>query len=117
VNYAVEYVWHEARRAGRGRRMKRMRRTLTVLALYALGLVAACGGSSLRPAGTSCSTDGDCAAGLSCLSLAMISDAGCTAVATTCSKACHVDDDCVAVGPKFKCFASCGATNACGQTM
>jgi hypothetical protein len=98
-------------------RMKRIRTIPTVLAIYAIGLVAACGGSPLRPAGTTCSTDGECAAGLSCLSLAMISDAGCTALATTCSKACQVDGDCVAVGPKFKCFASCGATNACGQTM
>lgn len=76
-----------------------------------------CSGSSLRPAGTSCSTDGDCAAGLVCLGLGMFTEAGCTSTAKACTKSCLMDSDCVSVGPKFKCFADCSGSNTCGQTQ
>jgi hypothetical protein len=82
--------------------------------LSSLGI--GCSSNALRPAGTSCSGDGDCAAGLSCLGLATFSDAGCSTTANACSKECHVDGDCAAVGPTFKCFAGCGNVSICGQT-
>jgi hypothetical protein len=99
-----------------------MRRTATLLAvtlstLSTLALATACSSNSLRPAGQSCSSDGDCAAGLTCLGLGMFSDAGCMTVVKACSKHCQTDTDCTSVGPKFKCFGDCSGTNTCGQTQ
>jgi hypothetical protein len=95
-----------------------MARTLSVFILLGVGLVGdwACG-SPLGSAGAACSADGDCAAGLSCLSIATASGSACTTQASICSKPCKADGDCVAVGPRFKCFAACGATGACGLTQ
>ena len=89
------------------------------LATSLLALAMACGSTSLRPAGTSCTSDAECAAGLSCLGLvAKLSDAGaCANVAMACSKACLVDSDCAAVGATFKCFPSCNGAKSCGQTQ
>jgi hypothetical protein len=95
--------------------MQRIAGEVLVAIMCALSLDVACSGS-LGSAGTSCSSDNDCAAGLSCIGLAAPSDAGCTSVAYACSKRCRVDADCAAVGPKFRCFADCGTANTCGQT-
>ena len=110
-------TFHFAR--GQKETMTSVRRTLgAFLAMSAcvLGFGIACSSASLRPAGSGCSVDGDCAAGLSCLGIANFSDAGCTSIAKACSKVCRVDGDCTAVGAKFKCFAGCDATSTCGQT-
>jgi hypothetical protein len=74
-------------------------------------------GSALAPAGGQCNADGDCAAGLSCLGLASKSGASCSTVVKACSKSCKTDNDCAAVAPNFKCFATCGSTvsGTCGQ--
>jgi hypothetical protein len=95
--------------------MRRMLRALIVASMCVLGSGIACSGS-LLPAASGCSSDSECAAGLSCLALASISDAGCTAIAFACSKTCRVNDDCTAVGPRFKCFMACGGMGTCGQT-
>ena len=51
------------------------------------------------------------------VSLAEVNDGSCVTLAKACSKTCSVDADCVAVGPQFKCFATCsGGKGACGQT-
>jgi hypothetical protein len=84
--------------------------------LLVLGALHACG-SSLQPAGTGCASDGECGAGLTCLGLATLSDAGCSTEARTCSKVCRGDSDCLAVGANFKCFASCEGTGTCGRTQ
>jgi hypothetical protein len=93
--------------------MPRMLRALVGMCVLGSGI--ACSGS-LAPAGSGCSSDSDCAAGLSCLGVGLFSDAGCSSVARACSKPCRVDGDCAAVGPKFRCFADCGGRNTCGQT-
>jgi hypothetical protein len=84
-----------------------------------LALLIACSSASLRPAGTSCTSDAECAAGLSCLGLvAQVSDAGaCANAAMACSKGCLVDSDCAAVGATFKCFPACSGGMSCGQTQ
>lgn len=85
-----------------------------VLVAFVGALVApSCGDRALAPAGAVCSSDGDCAAGLACLGVARLSDAGCARLAQLCSKACRSDRDCVAVGEKFQCFADCDGTSTC----
>jgi|GEM_PF-2743362 len=94
----------------------------TLLVVLALGLLvsAASGGcgSPLSVAGTACTSDDGCAAGLSCLALERASDAGCETLVKVCSKPCRMAADCVAVGAKFKCFPKCnGSDGTCGQTQ
>jgi hypothetical protein len=80
-------------------------------------LLAACSAAASRPAGAACSSNGDCGSGLSCLGLAMFSDAGCTSAGMACSKACQSDGDCASLGPGFKCFAGCAGASSCGATL
>jgi hypothetical protein len=72
--------------------MRNARRVFVAATLLVLGLTGACG-SPLSPAGTSCSSDGDCAAGLSCLALGSAPGGDCTTIANVCSKPCHIDGD------------------------
>ncbi|HVU03278.1 MAG TPA: hypothetical protein VHE30_16070 [Polyangiaceae bacterium] len=90
-------------------------RAVWLVGLSGLAVVAACG-SPLQDAGTSCSADDACSAGLSCLPLMAKSGDTCTLVASVCSKGCRVDSDCAAVGPNFKCFLSCDGSGTCGRT-
>ena len=93
-----------------------MRTFVVVVAL--LLPFAACSSASLKPAGTACGADSDCAAGLSCLDLvAIVSDAGCTTAAKACSKVCTLDTDCAALGSSFMCFTACDGSRACGATQ
>ena len=72
-----------------------LRRLARWLAIGSFAVPFGCGPGSLRAAGTSCSTDGQCAAGLQCLPLtAATGDAGCTAFVSVCSKTCQTDPDC-----------------------
>jgi hypothetical protein len=89
------------------------------LLLAALPTVVACsdGTSTLKPAGISCSTDGECAAGLSCENLGSFSEAGCTPIAKACSRLCSTDSDCAPLGSTFKCFSACDGTHSCGATQ
>jgi len=96
-----------------------MARTLRVFILMGACLVGdwACG-SPLGSAGASCTADGECAAGLSCLAIATSPGAACVSQASVCSKHCKADSDCVAVGPGFKCLTACGqAAGTCGLTQ
>jgi hypothetical protein len=94
-----------------------LRRLARWLAIGSFAVPFGCGPGSLRAAGTSCSTDGQCAAGLQCLPLtAATGDAGCTAFVSVCSKTCQTDPDCAAVGPNYTCFGMCGGGNTCAQT-
>lgn len=90
-------------------------RALISAGACALGCAAACG-SPLNEAGTGCATDGDCAAGLSCLPLASAPGTDCRTVLDTCSKKCKADADCVAVAPDFKCIPTCDGGGTCGKT-
>jgi hypothetical protein len=96
-------------------------RRLTASGITAICIFLGCGPPALRVAGTSCSTDGDCGAGLQCLPLAGAGgggDAGCTVFATVCSKTCMTDMDCAAVGTNFTCFSMCsGAMSTCAQSQ
>jgi len=86
--------------------------------LALVAAVSACSSStSLKSAGTSCSSDGECAAGLSCLPLGVFSDAGCMTAAKACSKTCSLDSDCAPLGTSYKCFAACDGTRSCGATQ
>jgi hypothetical protein len=92
----------------------RAKRGIGVLLAAALG----CSSSSLKPAGTACNSDSECAAGLSCASLVgTIDDGGCTAIVKACSKMCTLDSDCAPLGPSFKCFVTCDGIRACGATQ
>jgi hypothetical protein len=73
----------------------------------AAGALAGCGDGTLREAGSSCSQDGDCAAGLSCLGIGNTAGGACTTVARACTKACTTDLDCLAVGSSYRCLPSC----------
>jgi hypothetical protein len=94
---------------------------MRVLMLMAAGLVlalVACSSTTLKSAGTACSSDSECAAGLSCLPLAAVTDAGCTTLAKACSKNCTVNSDCTSLGSTFTCFGNCdGGSRACGATQ
>jgi hypothetical protein len=81
-----------------------------------LAVVVACGGSSLKSAGTSCSGDSQCAAGLSCLAVGAFTEAGCAYGASACTRPCTIASDCAPLGADFQCFASCDGTLACGLT-
>ena len=89
--------------------------------IIALGLpllvAMACSSNSLRPAGTACNSDSDCAAGLTCVGLGAFTDAGCTTAAMACSKPCTLDTDCAALGSSYKCFAACDGTRSCEATQ
>jgi hypothetical protein len=89
----------------------------TFMATGLLMVLFACSSSPLKSAGTSCSADSDCAAGLSCLALSAVTDAGCTSLAKACSKACTVNSDCASLGSNYTCFGNCGSTRACGATQ
>lgn len=99
-----------------------MRRTTAFLVLLAvsatvlLALTPGCGSNSLHEAGTSCSTDSDCAAGLSCLGIANNSGGACSTIAHSCTKSCVTSLDCLAVGLNFSCLPSCGSEGTCTQT-
>jgi len=93
-----------------------MKMTFRILPGLLLALLCACSSDALRGAGTSCTSDGDCAAGLNCLGLGVASDGGCSTAISACSKTCQTDADCVSVGAKFRCFAGCGTPSSCGQT-
>jgi hypothetical protein len=76
----------------------------------------ACSSPPLRSAGTLCTSDSDCGAGLSCLAPGVFTDAGCTTLAESCSKPCAIDSDCVSLGTHFMCLIACDGTRACGAT-
>lgn len=93
-------------------------RTLFVLAaMVAVSWFSGCSSAPLKVAGTACSADSDCAAGLSCRALGAFTDAGCTTGAKACTKPCTIDADCAALGGSFKCFAACDGSRACGATQ
>jgi hypothetical protein len=79
--------------------------------------IVACSSAALKPAGTACTSDNQCAAGLSCLPLGAFTEAGCTPAASACSKSCNVDTDCSPLGASFKCFAACNGSLSCGATQ
>jgi hypothetical protein len=97
------------------RRMARMRSAVVAAALSLLEVGPGCG-SPLASAGSGCSGDDECAAGLACLGLAKSSGGHCLPQATLCSKPCRNDGDCAAVGPDFKCIATCSGAGVCGPT-
>ena len=95
-----------------------LRRVAVGLVVGSLVAWLGCGPGSLRAAGTSCTTDNQCAAGLQCLPLTVPGANGaCMPFVSVCSKTCMTDPDCAAVGPSYTCFAMCaGGTNACAET-
>jgi len=92
-------------------------RLLCASLLLAPALACSSTSTALKPAGTSCGADSECAAGLSCLALGAFTDAGCTPAAKACSRVCTLDSDCTPLGPSFKCFAACDNTRSCGATQ
>jgi len=89
-----------------------------VAPLLAGALALACSaGGGLLPAGTSCSSDGDCGLGLSCLLISVQIDGGssCSSLVAACSKSCQTQNDCAAVGTGFHCFV-CDGTGVCALT-
>jgi len=97
--------------------MRAMRSVLVLTSfLPLLTPFLACSSAPLRPAGTLCSSDSDCGAGLACLGYGAFSDAGCTTSAMACSKPCTFDSDCASLGARYKCFLACGGTRSCGAT-
>jgi hypothetical protein len=92
-------------------------RALMLTAAGPLLVLFACSSSTLKPAGDACSSDSECAAGLSCLALPAVTDAGCTTLAKACSKACTINSDCASLGSNFTCFGNCGGSRACGATQ
>jgi hypothetical protein len=89
---------------------------LLPLSVFLLSTLA-CGATPLKEAGRACTADSDCAAGLSCLGIGSLSDAGCTPVIKACSHVCAADSDCVPLGSSFKCFNGCNGTSSCGATQ
>jgi hypothetical protein len=83
-----------------------------------LAALACSSNNALKPAGTACNADADCAAGLSCLvAVGTVTDAGCAATVKDCSKTCALDSDCAPLGSSFKCFAACDGTHSCAATQ
>src|SRR5260370_24734066 len=98
--------------------MNAMRSILVVPWLFALLIaLAECSSTPLRSAGTVCSPDSECGAGLSCLGLGTFTDAGCTTLAQSCSKRCALDSDCASLGSNFKCLVACDGTRARVATL
>jgi hypothetical protein len=98
--------------------MSTMRSVLEVPLFFVLLIpFAACGSTALRSAGTLCSSDPECGAGLSCLGLGTFTDAGCTTLAKSCSKPCAQNSDCTSLGSRFMCLVACDGTRACGATF
>lgn len=81
----------------------------------ALLCLVACG-SPLDGPGVSCSSNGDCGAGLACLEVASAPGDGCKTLLRVCSKPCKVTGDCAAVGPKFECTPTCNGKGTCTAT-
>ena len=99
------------------RRMKRLGVALGASVVIAmLAPIAGCGSNALHEAGTACSADDDCAAGLSCLGIGNGTGGSCVTVARACTKSCSSDLDCLAVGSGFRCLPSCSAASTCVQT-
>ena len=92
-------------------------RVLKLTAACLLLVLVACSSPTLKVAGTACSSDSDCAAGLSCLPLSAVTDAGCMTLAKACSKTCTINTDCASLGSNFTCFGNCGGSRACGATQ
>lgn len=91
-------------------------KTITFLLLIAATVVA-CAAATDKPASAACTSNSECSTG-ACLDLAVFnSDGGCTTQGKACSKTCATDTDCATLGAKFKCFAGCGATKTCGETL
>ena len=90
-------------------------KTLYLLLFAVLGAVACSSTSNTKEASATCTANSECASG-ECLDFAIVNDGGCTSVGKACSKTCLADPDCATLGPKFKCFAGCGAAKSCGAT-
>ena len=90
-----------------------MRARVVVVALSWIQSVAC--GSPLEPAGTGCTVDTDCAAGLSCLPVTSQPGPDCMTIAKVCTKTCRGDADCAAVGPKFQCTPACSGAGTCAN--
>ena len=83
-----------------------------------LAALACSSNNALKPAGTACNADSDCAAGLSCMVLAgNVADGGCATLAKDCSKSCALDSDCAPLGSNFKCIPACDGTHSCAATQ
>lgn len=95
--------------------MRRAVRALAFVTLSLMGTVIACG-SPLDAAGTGCSKDEDCAAGLSCLDLASAPGQDCRTLLRVCSKPCKTSADCKAVGASFECIPTCDGNGTCSHT-
>ncbi len=95
-----------------------LRRAIVGLLAAASISVLACGSNvTLLLAGTTCTSDQDCAIGLGCLPIGLQNDAGaCQFLADVCSKICRDDYDCAAVGLNFRCFP-CHGSGTCGRTQ
>src|SRR5690349_74957 len=100
---------------GTKRHMMRALQALAAVAVPLLGTASGCG-APLDPAGTSCSVDDECAAGLSCRALASAPGADCRILTNVCSKACRGDADCSAVAPGFTCYPACEGEGTCART-
>ena len=90
-------------------------KTLIFVLSAVVAVVACSSANNTKEASATCSSNSECASG-ECLAFVIVNDGGCTSVGKACSKTCLTDPDCAPLGPKFKCFAGCGATKSCGAT-
>lgn len=83
-----------------------------------LPVVAACSSSApLQVAGTECTSDSECAAGLSCLAVVGTQDDGGCNSLSACSRSCALDSDCAPLGAGFRCSTACDGSHACVETQ
>lgn len=94
-----------------------MRLQIQIVAMLMLSSTLACGGTSERNAGSTCSVDTECATGLQCLAFDVHADGGCNTAGNACSKTCVTDVDCenLEPGANFKCFSGCTGAKFCGR--
>jgi hypothetical protein len=94
---------------------------MRILPLVLLVTLTGCGpivATSNLPPSASCTTDSQCASGLTCRPLGQFSsDGGCSEVGKVCSKSCGVDGDCAGLPTtgfsSFRCFGACDGSKSC----
>jgi hypothetical protein len=97
---------------GAARRLAR----LLVGGAAAIFVAVGCSSGALHEAGSACSTDEDCGAGLACMGLGNQMGGTCTTVAKACTKSCVTDLDCLAVGSSYRCLPNCQGAGTCVLT-